>query len=719
MNETHNNGAAPVYDGSSIVKLSDRDHVRERTGMYIGRTDEGGLHHLAWEGIDNAVDEFNAGFCTRIDVTLHSDGSITIADNGRGIPTAINPQFNIPAVTIAVSMLNAGGKFNTNVYATSGGTHGIGIKACNFLSTKFSVTVMQNGQIFRQRFRDGFAEEDLTVIGETDKTGTVLHFNPDRKILHTVVTRIDPETKVETEETVGVDFNRETILRRLKALAYLNVGLTVSLTDERLPESDENRYFSMCADNFEGIVADIQQDELGEKTDPENLFVQPISFSSIEEVREKTISVSVALNISGKETGCLRSYVNSISTVDGGTHERGFRQGLLRALNKYNDAQEISRHPFVAEDVADGVFAAVSIRIPTPKFTSQDKVKLDSPEATTAVQRSVMTFLERFFEENPKEADRWMGRVLLAQKSRLAAKRSREIVRKENGPVSRMSLPGKLAGCESRDPSVCEIFLVEGDSAGGSAKNARDRKFQAILPLRGKITNVGKADEDAAFDSAEINAITSALGVPLSTDGEINLDKLRYHKICIMADADVDGEHISALLLTFFHTYMRPLIENGYVYICMPPLFRLDPKAKKQPHFYIQNQSDLDAFLSEHSQEDYTISRFKGLGEMNPEQLAETTLNPDSRTLLQVFYSDKAPLKSDFGGFDLTRALAAIPAGMEEEYALRAEYDEEGFPIPLEQRVSEDTIFKILMGAKVPPRRAFIESNAVYADDVS
>lgn len=714
MNQEENKPAqaAALYDGNAIIKLSDREHVRERPGMYIGATDARGLHHLAWEALDNAVDEHNAGFCRRIDVTLHRDGGITVADDGRGIPTAMNEQLGLPGVTIAVSMLNAGGKFNTDVYATSGGLHGIGIKACNFLSTSFTVTVRQNGKIYRQSFADGLPLEDLTVIGETDETGTTLTFNPDRRILNE--TRQTGEDGAE-EETVRVEFDRQTVLERLKSLSFLNVGLTLTLTDERLDANDGAYRVEMKADAFGGIIPDIQA-RFFPNGDPENLFPEPLVFGGTETVREKTIMVAVAANVSGTDKGEIRSYVNCIHTPLGGTHERGFRQALLRVLNKYAEENDLSKNPFVAEDVSDGIFAAVSIRIPTPKFPSQDKVRLDSMEAVTAVQRCTAAFLERFFEENPAEAVKWVARAQLAQRSRLAAKRSRETVRRENNDRTRLALPGKLAACSSTDPSLCEIFLVEGDSAGGSAKNARDRQYQAILPLRGKISNVNKAPAETAYNSSEIKAISAALGVYPAEDGRADLSRLRYHKVCIMADADVDGEHISILLLTFFHHYMRTLIEAGHVYICMPPLFRLDPKAKKQPHFYIHTQEDLDDFFQSHNPDDYVVSRFKGLGEMNPDQLSETTLNPDSRTLLRVGYRDRTPMPENIG-FDMEPVLELVQERPDEFFLLPQPDD--GSAIPLAERMTDETVIEVVMGEDVPPRRRFIITNAQFAEDVS
>lgn len=618
------------YGADQIQVLEGLEAVRKRPSMYIGSTGPRGLHHLVYEVVDNSIDEALAGFCDRIEVVIHRDNSVSVDDNGRGIPVDIHTQTGRPAVEVALTMLHAGGKFGGKGYKVSGGLHGVGVSVVNALSEWLEVWIKRDDQLYHQRYERGNPVEPLHVEGPATGTGTKIRFKPDPQIFEVL------------------EFNTEIIAARLRELSYLNRGLYITLVDER---SGEEMLL-----HHEGGLKDFvsflnkNRDELH----------PPIYFS-----REKDrVIVEVALQYNDGYTENVYSFANNIRTQEGGTHEAGFRSALTRLINdyarRYNLLKE-GENNLLGEDIREGLTAVISIKVPEPQFEGQTKTRLGNTEVRGIVESAVSEELGAFLEENPGVARRIVEKAINAARAREAARKARELVRRKTA-LDSSTLPGKLADCSSKDPRKAELYLVEGDSAGGSAKQGRDRTFQAVLPLRGKILNVEKARLDRILSNEEIRAIITALGTGISDD--FDLSKARYHRIMIMTDADVDGAHIRTLLLTFFYRYMRELIERGYVYIAQPPLYRLK-KGKEQ--YYLYSEQELNQLLEKIGRQNYTLQRYKGLGEMNPEQLWETTMNPSTRTVLQVTIED---------------AIAA------------------------------DYIFSTLMGDKVEPRREFIQMHA-------
>lgn len=624
------------YDESQIQVLEGLEAVRKRPGMYIGSTSSRGLHHMVWEIVDNSVDEALAGYCTQIDVTVHKDDSVTVSDNGRGIPVGIHEKMGRPAVEVIMTVLHAGGKFGGKGYKVSGGLHGVGASVVNALSEWLEVTVHRDGKIYHQRYERGVPTTELTVKGETDRTGTIITFKPDPEIF---------------QESTQFDY--ETLRTRLREIAFLNKGLTVTLKDER---QEGAKVESFC---YEGGIASFVE----YINRAREVLHDPVY---IEDMKDE-IHVEIALQYNDSFQSNLFSFANNIHTYEGGTHEAGFKSALTRVLNEYGRKYGFlkdSENNLIGDDVREGLSAVISVKIPDPQFEGQTKTKLGNSEVRGITEHVFAKHFYAFLEENPSVAKKIMEKALMAQRAREAARKARELTRRKNA-LDVSSLPGKLADCSSRDASISELFIVEGDSAGGSAKQGRDRHFQAILPLRGKILNVEKARLDKILANNEIRAIITALGTGIGE--EFNIDKARYHKVIIMTDADVDGAHIRTLLLTFFYRYMRPLIERGYIYIAQPPLYKITQGKKV---LYAYSDRELEQKLKELSpQPKPTIQRYKGLGEMNPGQLWETTMDPESRTLLQV---------------SLTDAMEA------------------------------DAIFETLMGDKVEPRREFIQEHAKY-----
>ena len=632
------------YSADSIQALEGMEHVRKRPSMYIGDVGVRGLHHLVYEVVDNSIDEALAGHCDKITVIINADQSLTVEDNGRGIPVGIHKKEGVSALEVVMTKIGAGGKFDKDSYKVSGGLHGVGVSCVNALSEHLRATVHRDGEIWEQEYERGKALYAVKNIGKTDKTGTVVTFRPDTTIF-----------------TQTIEFNYDTLAGRLRELAYLNKGISVRLIDLRGKDPNEEgelfhskeglREFIRFLDaNREPLIADVIAME-GSKNDI-------------------PVEVAMVYNTSFNEN--LHSYVNNINTHEGGTHLSGFRRGLTSTLKKYADASGMLdklKFEISGDDFREGLTAIVSVKVAEPQFEGQTKTKLGNREVSSAVSQSVSEMLENYLEENPNDAKIIVDKVILAAQARHAARKAREMVQRKT-VMSGGGLPGKLSDCASQDPAECEVFLVEGDSAGGTAKQGRDRHFQAILPLRGKILNVEKAMQHKVFENEEIRNIYTALGVTIGTEEDskaLNLEKLRYHKIVIMCDADVDGSHISTLILTFFFRYMRELIENGYIYIATPPLY-LVKKGGKQQYAWSDDQRDL---LQNEFGQGSSVQRYKGLGEMNAVQLWETTMNPEHRTLRQVTI--------DNGG-------------------------------------EADRIFSMLMGDEVPPRREFIEKNAKYAN---
>jgi DNA gyrase subunit B len=644
--ENQNNNSN--YSADNITALEGLEAVRLRPGMYIGSTDEKGLHHLVYEVLDNSIDEHLAGHCSHIEVTIKEDNSILVTDNGRGIPTGMHQKLQKSALEVVMTVLHAGGKFDKQTYAVSGGLHGVGVSCVNALSSFLKAEVHREGKIFTQEYSAGIPQTEVTVIGETDKTGTNITFLPDETIFSERV------------------YSYETLAKRLRELAYLNKGLHLSLTDER-QLNEEGEYLSEVFFSEGGLLEFVQHiDHLAGR---EVLVDPPIQVSG--EQDRVMVEVAFQYNRSYRET--IRSYVNNINTVEGGTHVNGFRRAITHVLKKYGDNKELftkAKVSISSEDFREGLTSVVSVKVPDPQFKGQTKGELGNSEVTSIVSACVRNALEIFLEENPQAAKLIMDKVILAAKARNAARKAREMVQRKN-VLTGSGLPGKLADCSSKDPAFSEIFLVEGDSAGGTAKQGRNREFQAILPLRGKILNVEKALEYRIYENEEIKNIFTALGVRVEEkDGDriLNISNLRYHKIVIMCDADVDGSHIVTLILTFFFRYMRPLIEEGYIYIAAPPLYQVK-KGKRAVYCWNdeERQQAVDQFGGESG---VGIQRYKGLGEMNAEQLWETTMDPDTRMLRQATITD----------FE-----------------------------------SANDVFSMLMGDEVPPRRAFIEANAKYA----
>lgn len=637
------------YAADNIQVLEGLEAVRKRPAMYIGDVGPKGLHHLVYEVVDNSIDEALAGHCDTIDVIINEDNSITVKDNGRGIPTAMHTKEKKSALEVVMTVLHAGGKFDKDTYKVSGGLHGVGVSCVNALSTHLSAVVYRDGKIFQQEYNIGKPLYDVKEIGTTDRTGTEVTFLPDDSIFETTV------------------YNFDTLAARMRELAFLNKGIKISLSDMREIDADGKpastqfysegglREFVEYLDrNREGLIEDVIYFE-GEKDG---------------------IPVEVALKYNTSYSENIQAYVNNINTHEGGTHLSGFRRGLTNTLKKYaQDSGMLAKEKVEIEgdDFREGLTAVVSVKVAEPQFEGQTKTKLGNREVTAPVSQGVSEMLTVYLEEHPNEARIIVQKVLLAAKARQAARKAREMVQRKN-VLSGSGLPGKLADCASKDPAECEIYLVEGDSAGGTAKQGRDREFQAIMPLRGKILNVEKAMQHKIFENEEIKNIYTALGVRVGTEEDskaLNIEKLRYHKVIIMCDADVDGSHIETLILTFFFRFMKELIENGYIYIATPPLYQVK-KGTKASYAWDDNQRDrlIQEMKGSGTESSVNVQRYKGLGEMNAEQLWETTMNPEFRTLRQV---------------------------------------------TIENAAECDQIFSMLMGDEVPPRREFIEKNAKYA----
>lgn len=647
--EEKNLSASNDYSADNIQVLEGLEAVRKRPSMYIGDTSSRGLHHLVYEVVDNSIDEALGGFCDKIEVVIHTDNSVTVIDNGRGIPTGIHEKENRSALEVVLTVLHAGGKFDKGSYKVSGGLHGVGVSCVNALSTKLEATIYREGKIFYQQYHCGKPLEPVKIIGESKETGTKITFRPDDTIF-----------------TV-LEYDYSILATRLRELAFLNKGILLTLADERLKDDDGN----VTTESFfseKGLVDFI------EYLDANREKLMPVAINIEGEKNNTPIEIAMQYNTSFSEN--LHSYVNNINTHEGGTHLAGFRRGLTRTLKSYAEKSGMLaklKFDINGDDFREGLTAIISVKVAEPQFEGQTKTKLGNSDVMGSVDQMVSESLTHYLEENPREARTIVNKVILAATARHAARKARELVQRKN-VLSGSGLPGKLSDCSERDPALCEIYLVEGDSAGGTAKAGRDRKFQAILPLRGKILNVEKAMQHKIYESEEIKNIFTALGVNIGTAEDskaLNLEKLRYHKIIIMTDADVDGSHIATLILTFFFRYMKELIELGNIYIATPP-FYLIKKGKEER--YCWNDDERNQLVKEWSVngegKGIHIQRYKGLGEMNAEQLWDTTMNPANRILRQV---------------------------------------------TIENGTEADRIFSMLMGDEVPPRREFIEKNAKYA----
>ncbi len=657
--------AEEQYSANSIQVLEGLEAVRKRPSMYIGDIAERGLHHLVYEVVDNSIDEAMAGFCDEILVTINEDNSIRVQDNGRGIPTGMHEKEHRSALEVVLTVLHAGGKFSKNSYKVSGGLHGVGVSCVNALSDLLIAEVHREGKIFQQKYSKGKPITEVEVIGESNDTGTIITFHP------------DPTIFVQT--TV---YKYETLANRLRELSYLNKGIKIVLTDRRQmveefvkDENGESKPTGrqvLRSDTFysqEGLREFIGYLDAG----AQHLVPEPICVNS-----DKIIPIDIALQYNNGYTEKIYSYVNNINTIEGGTHLQGFKMGLSRSLKAYADKNNLLaklKDPLAPEDFREGLTAVISVKVAEPQFEGQTKTKLGNTEVTSAVSQATAAAMDNYLEEHPKEAKLIIEKIVLAATARNAARKAREMVQRKT-VMSGAGMPGKLADCSERDPEKCEIFLVEGDSAGGTAKQGRDRRTQAILPLRGKILNVEKAAGDRAFDSEEIRNIYTALGVTIAKEDEtgekhMDLSRLRYHKVVIMTDADVDGSHIACLILTFFFRYMFDLIKNGYVYLATPPLY-LVKKGKEEIYCWTEEQREDAALrLGKGTDKGYTVQRYKGLGEMSDEQLWDTTMNPEKRRLRQI---------------------------------------------TIENAAQAERTFSMLMGDDVPPRRQFIEENAHYAN---
>ena len=636
----------PQYSADSIQALEGMEHVRMRPSMYIGDVGARGLHHLVYEVVDNSIDEALAGYCDTISVIINEDNSITTEDNGRGIPVGMHKKEGVSALEVVMTKIGAGGKFDKDSYKVSGGLHGVGVSCVNALSEKLTATVYREGKVWEQIYERGKPLTSVQETGTSDKKGTVVTFKPDPQIFQQVL-----------------DYNYDTLAQRMRELSFLNKGITINLTDKR--RKDEKGKFI-----YDKFFSDEGLKEFIRFLDSNR---EPIVQNVISMEGEKNgIPVEVAMIYNTSFNENLHSYVNNINTHEGGTHLSGFRRGLTGTLKKYADASGLLdklKFEIAGDDFREGLTAIVSVKVGEPQFEGQTKTKLGNREVSAAVSQSVSEMLENYLEEHPNDAKLIVQKVILAAQARHAARKAREMVQRKT-VMTGGGLPGKLSDCSEQDPVICEVFLVEGDSAGGTAKQGRDRNFQAILPLRGKILNVEKAMQHKVFENEEIRNIYTALGVTIGTEEDskaLNLDKLRYHKIVIMCDADVDGSHISTLILTFFFRYMRELIESGYIYIATPPLYLVKKGAKKT---YAWDDDQRDRLQQEFGVGS-SVQRYKGLGEMNAEQLWDTTMNPEMRTLRRVTI--------DNGG-------------------------------------EADRVFSMLMGDEVPPRREFIEKNAIYAN---
>jgi DNA gyrase subunit B len=642
-------GDSGGYSASNIQVLEGLEAVRKRPAMYIGDVSVKGLHHLIWEVVDNSIDEALAGYCNEITVSIMPDNSIMVEDNGRGIPTDMHEKEKRSALEVVMTVLHAGGKFDKNTYKVSGGLHGVGVSCVNALSTMLKVTVYREGKIFEQEYERGAPKYPVREIGKSDRRGTTVHFKPDSEIFPVL------------------EYNYETVSARLRELAFLNSGIKINLKDVRDPDEHgqprSNLFYSEGGLREFVIYLDSNR---------EKLIADPIYVENTKS--EIPVQAALSYNTSFSET--LVSYVNNINTHEGGTHVAGFRRALTRTLKTYADKSgllEKAKVEISGDDFREGLTAIISVKVAEPQFEGQTKTKLGNTDVMGAVDTAVGEALQNFLEENPKEAKLIVSKVILAAQARVAARKAREMVQRKN-VLSGTGLPGKLADCASGDATISELYLVEGDSAGGSAKQGRDRNFQAILPLRGKILNVEKAQEHKIYENEEIKNMITALGVSFGTAEDskaLNLEKLRYHKVVIMTDADVDGSHIRTLILTFFFRYMRDLIEKGYVYIALPPLYLLK---KSKEERYCWNEDERDRIIKELAkdgkEDSVNIQRYKGLGEMNPEQLWSTTMDPARRTLKRV---------------------------------------------TIESAAEADRLFSMLMGDEVAPRREFIEKNARYA----
>ena len=638
------------YSADNITVLEGLEAVRKRPSMYIGDVGVKGLHHLVYEVVDNSIDEALAGYCDTIYVTINEDNSITVADNGRGIPTDMHEKEKKSALEVVMTVLHAGGKFDKGSYKVSGGLHGVGVSCVNALSTHLKAVVHRGGKIWQQEYEIGKPLYSAKVIGDTDRSGTEVTFKPDASIFQVL------------------EYSFDTLSHRLRELAFLNKGIRLNLKDLRETDDDGN-HLEASYYSEEGLQEFVVWLDGGrEKLTPSPIYM---------EGEKNNIPVEVAMQYNTSYSEHIHSYVNNINTREGGTHLSGFRTGLTRTLKKYADESGmLSKLKFdiAGDDFREGLTAVISVKVLEPQFEGQTKTKLGNAEVRSAVDQAVSQMLTNYLEENPKEARMIINKVILAAQARHAARKAREMVQRKS-VLSSTGLPGKLADCSEKDPERCEIYLVEGDSAGGTAKQGRDRNFQAILPLRGKILNVEKAMQHKIFENEEIKNIYTALGISIGTEEDskaLNLDGLRYHKIIIMCDADVDGSHISTLILTFFFRYMTELIEKGYVYIAAPPLYLVK---KGQQQRYAWNDEERDKAISEMKgsgkESSVNVQRYKGLGEMNAEQLWSTTMTPDARTLRQVTIDNAA---------------------------------------------DADMTFSMLMGDEVPPRRDFIERNAKYAN---
>ena len=641
--------AQAAYGGAQIKVLKGLEAVRKRPGMYIGDTGQRGFHHCAWEIIDNSVDEAMAGHCDTIDVVVHADGSMSVRDNGRGIPVDIHPEEKISAATVVMTVLHAGGKFENgdgaSAYKTTGGLHGVGASVVNALSSKFVMTIRRDGYVWSQEFHRGEPVAPIARGERTTEHGTTIQFWPDDQIF----------SDDETQEALA--FDRGTILKSLSTRAHLNPGLTINFRDERDTPMEQSWHANAFAEILDDISPDTSEPIFG-----------PVSTQAAVETAQGVVDVMVALRIHTERAGVIGSYANNIVTPQGGSHEAGLRSAFLKVINTYGTTNNLIKEPLTAEDVREGLVAAVAVRVTDPKFSGQTKDKLANTECNGAVNSVVYRLMSKEFEENPQRAKNVIARAVLAAKARAAAEKAREMVERKN-PLSVGTLPGKLADCQESDPALCELYIVEGDSAGGSAKQGRDRKTQAILPLKGKPLNTQRADELRALKSEEIQNIVQVLGCGVSQN--FNLGKLRYHKIIQMTDADVDGAHIQTLLTTLFHKFTPQLIARGHVYVAMPPLYRV--RKGKGDTFWIRDDAELEEFFRDKTREGWDIQRFKGLGEMNPEQLWETTMNPATRRLMQVVYQSPESPEDD------------------------------------------EPAFELLMGEEVQPRRVFIEEHADYA----
>ena len=638
------------YSADNIQVLEGLEAVRKRPAMYIGDVSVKGLHHLVWEVVDNSIDEALAGYCDTISVTIHMDNSISVTDNGRGIPTDIHVKEKRSALEVVMTVLHAGGKFDKDTYKVSGGLHGVGVSCVNALSIMLKATIHRAGKIYEQEYSRGKPQYDVREVGTTDITGTIVHFKPDDEIF------------------IALEYNFETIASRLRELSFLNAGIRINLEDEREQEDDgSNKSKSFLSEG--GLREFVNYlDSNREKLIHECIYIN---------TEKGGMPVEAALSYNRSYTENMVSYVNNINTIEGGTHVAGFRRALTRTLKSYADKSGLldkAKVEVSGDDFREGLTAVISVKVQEPQFEGQTKTKLGNTEAMGAVDTAVGEALSNYLEENPKEAKTIVQKVILAAQARHAARKAREMVQRKN-VLSGTGLPGKLADCSDNDPAVCELYLVEGDSAGGSAKQGRNRAFQAILPLRGKILNVEKAQEHKIYDNDEIKNMITALGVSFGTEDDekaLNMEKLRYHKTIIMTDADVDGSHIRTLILTFFFRYMKALIEHGYLYIALPPLYLLK-RGKNERYCWDEGERERITMEMAHDgkEDSVSVQRYKGLGEMNPEQLWNTTMDPERRSLKLV---------------------------------------------TIESAAEADHLFSMLMGDEVAPRREFIESNAKYAN---